>query len=467
MATVAASVRDLRRARVVGGGLAGCEAAWQLATRGVAVTLIEMKPVKRTPAQVTDWLCELVCSNSMRSNNVENAVGLIKEEMRRAQSLIMHAAEAARVPAGDALAVDRERFSASVEQALASHPLVTRAVEEVTRLPTDGVPTVIATGPLTSDALAADVADRCGKERLAFYDAIAPIVDTDSLCMEHVFAQSRYGKGGGADYLNCPLGKEEYGAFVQALRTAELYPLHRFEEPRFFEGCLPAEVMARRGEETLAFGPMKPVGLMDPRTEARPYAVLQLRKEDVAGTAYNLVGFQTRMTQPEQRRVFGLIPALREARFLRYGAVHRNTYLDSPRVLDDRLALPSMPYIRFAGQVTGVEGYVESAAMGLVVGRMLAQELSGEKGNPPPRVTALGALYGHTRGHNKADPEARYDPSNVTWAMFPPLQGRVKRHDRKRLMVERALRELAPWLGDGLAVVATDASGDMAVRATT
>ncbi|MBI5494140.1 MAG: methylenetetrahydrofolate--tRNA-(uracil(54)-C(5))-methyltransferase (FADH(2)-oxidizing) TrmFO [Deltaproteobacteria bacterium] len=432
--------------RVVGGGLAGCEAAWQLAVAGHDVTLHEMKPGKRTPAQHTNRLCELVCSNSLRSNNVENAVGLLKEELRRGGSLVLRAAEHARVPAGDALAVDRDVFSRFIEDALASHPHIRRVSEEVLRLPDDGVPTVIATGPLTADALAADIRARVGRDALAFYDAIAPIVEADSIDRGQVFAASRWGKGESADYLNCPLTEEEYNAFVDGLVHAEKFPLHAFEEPRYFEGCLPAEVMAARGRQTLAYGPMKPVGLTDPRTGRRPFAVVQLRKEDVAGSAYNLVGFQTRLTQPEQRRVFGIIPALRQARFLRYGAVHRNSYLDSPRVLDDRLALPALPHVRFAGQVTGVEGYVESCAIGFVVGRMLAAELSGRVLPPPPPTTALGALYGHTRAAQQADKTARYDPSNVTWAMFPPLPGRHRKDDRKRLMSERALAALPGWL---------------------
>lgn len=432
--------------RVIGGGLAGCEAAWQLAQAGVHVELTEMKPLKRTPAQSMDRLCELVCSNSLRSNNVENAVGLLKEELRRGGSLVLRAAEEARVPAGDALAVDRDRFSAAVENALAGDPRITRVTAEITTLPTDGVPTILATGPLTSDALAADIVRHCGAERLAFYDAIAPIVDADSIDMSVVFAQSRYGKGEGSDYLNCPMDEAQYRAFVNAIRKAEKFPAHGFEEPRYFEGCLPIDVMAERGDETLAFGPMKPVGLVDPRTGKKSHAVLQLRKEDVAGTAYNLVGFQTRMTQPAQRAVFAMIPGLEHARFLRFGAVHRNTYLDSPRVLDDRLALSSLPHVRFAGQITGVEGYVESCAMGYVVGRVLAGELTGRSLPFPPPTTALGALYGHTRGHNKAHPEARYDPSNVTWAMFPPLPGRVRKDEKKKRLVERALADLAGWL---------------------
>jgi len=436
----------VKRARVVGGGLAGCEAAWQLAEAGVDVTLVEMKPHKRTPAQVTDRLCELVCSNSLRSNNIENAVGLIKEELRRGGSLILRAAEHAKVPAGDALAVNRENFSGFVEDSLKKHPRITQESGEITALPTDDIPTVIATGPLTSDALAADILKHLGSEALSFYDAIAPIVETDSLDMAHAFAMSRYGKGDGADYLNCPLNAEEYKAFVDALKTSEKYKTPTFEEPKYFEGCLPVEVMAERGDQTLSFGPMKPVGLVDPVTGKRPHAVLQLRKEDIAGTAYNLVGFQTRMTQPEQKRVFGLIPALRAARFLRFGAVHRNSYLHSPRLLTDTLSPKALPNLRFAGQITGVEGYVESCAIGFVVGRMLAGELNGTFAAPPPMTTALGALFGHTRAWNSAHKDARYDPSNVTWAMFPALPGRVKKDDRRRIMVERALADLERWL---------------------
>ena len=436
----------MAQVRVVGGGLAGCEAAWQLAQCGHQVSLWEMKPARRTPAQVTDRLCELVCSNSLRSANIENAVGLLKEEMRQAGSLIIAAAHAARVPAGDALAVNRELFSSFVEDALAGHTGIDVCSREMTALPTDGVPTVVATGPLTTPELAADIAKICGAEHLAFYDAIAPIVDADSVDLEHAFSASRWGRGNPEDYLNCALSQAEYHAFVEALVAAEQYKLHAFEEPRYFEGCLPVEVMAHRGPMTLAFGPMKPVGLEDPRTGLRPHAVVQLRRENKAGTAYNLVGFQTRMTQPAQRAVFGLVPALKNARYQRYGAVHRNTYVNSPAVLDDRLALPGFAHVRLAGQVTGVEGYVESAAIGLLVGRMLGVELGGGVALPPPPETALGALYGHTRGWERASATARYDPTNVTWALFPALPGRHKKDARKKAYVQRAAQALPAWL---------------------
>lgn len=438
------------RVRVIGGGLAGCEAAWQLAHAGFDVELYEMKPKKRTPAQVTDRLAELVCSNSFRSASLENAVGVIKEEMRRVGGFLMACAEVAKVPAGDALAVDREVFADEVERRLLSHPRVTRHAEEVTALPDDDVATIVCTGPLTADALAADIARACGKERLAFYDAIAPIVEAESVDLSHAYFRSRRDKGEGADYLNCPMTEAEFDAFYEALREADRVAAKGFEDLHYFEGCLPLEVLAERGRQTLLFGPFKPVGLEHPETGERPFAVLQLRKEDIHGTAYNLVGCQTRLKQPDQREVFRRIPALREARFFRYGAIHRNTYLDAPTLLDERGALKAVDGrhagVFFAGQITGVEGYVESTASGLLTAWIVADLLQGRPLDVPPETTLLGGLYRHVRGALRADPTQRYEPSNVTWAMVPPLSRPAPRRERRRLMGERALRDLERWL---------------------
>ncbi len=428
---------------IVGGGLAGCEAAWQLAERGVLVRLLEQKPLRRTPAQVTDDLCELVCSNSLRSSNPQNAVGLIKEEMRRLGSLVVRAALAARVPAGDALAVDRVQFAEGVRQALTTHPKITIVPEIVTHLPESG-DTIIATGPLTGDELAQDILKVSGQERLYFYDAIAPIVSGDSIDRSIVFAQSRYDKGEGKDYLNCPLDKEQYEAFVQALLSAEYAPLHAFEEPRYFQGCLPIEVVAHSGPDALRYGCMKPVGLRDPRTGKRPYAVVQLRQEDKDGQAYNLVGFQTKLKHPEQKRIFKTIPGLGDAELLRLGAIHRNTYLDSPALLDERMRLRARPNVRFAGQVTGVEGYVESAAHGLLTALLLASELRGRPVAPPPRETALGALYAHVRGEHRL-PGRPHEPQNVNWSMMPPPPPGTKKSETKPVRVRRAVRALEVW----------------------
>lgn len=429
---------------MVGAGLAGCEVAWQVARAGIPVRLLEMKPLKRTPAQVTDRLGELVCSNSLRSANVLNAVGLLKEEMRRLDSLIIAAAFEARVPAGDALAVDRERFSGFIEAAIEREPLITREDQVVESIP-DAPQVVIATGPLTDSALAADIARRTGEERLYFYDSIAPIVDGDSIDRSIAFEQSRYDKGDGADYLNCPMNEAEYEAFYRSLLTAECLPLHDFEEPKYFQGCLPIEVVAHSGKQSLLFGAMKPVGLRDPRTGARPFAVVQLRKEDVDGQAYNLVGFQTKMKYGEQKRVLRMIPGLQEAEFLRLGAVHRNTYIDSPRLLDQTLRLRSDPRVRFAGQITGVEGYVESAACGLLVGRSVAAEMTGTEWLPPPRECALGALLSHVTGDSKIEGRP-HEPQNVNWGMFPRVNG-VKKKEQKLARVRRAFEAFERWAG--------------------
>ncbi len=454
---------------IVGGGLAGCEAAWQLALRGIDVTLLEQKPARRTPAQTGDGLAELVCSNSLRGAALANAVGLLKEELRRAGSLVLTAADLTRVPAGGALAVDRERFSATITAAMDTHPRIRRVCAEVKAIPADR-PVILATGPLTGEALAEDLARIVGREHLAYYDAIAPIVAADSIDPARVFRQSRYDKGGDDAYINCPMDQAEYHAFVQALLAAEKVKPREFEEARYFEGCLPVEVMASRGIETLAHGPMKPVGLCDPRTGRQPYAVIQLRQEDHAATAYNLVGFQTRMTYPAQAAVFRMIPGLENAEFLRWGSVHRNTFIDAPRLLTRALELHAAPGVYLAGQVTGVEGYVESAACGFACGVLLAQRLRGYPATPPPPVTALGGLLEHL-----ATPREGFQPSNVTWAMVPPLEVRVKRqtkHDRYEAMAQRALDALDAWLPGAIvgredhAVTVRDALPGPAVAAT-
>jgi methylenetetrahydrofolate--tRNA-(uracil-5-)-methyltransferase len=434
------------RISVVGGGLAGSEAAWQLAEAGLEVDLHEMKPARRSPAHKLDGLAELVCSNSLRSDNPENAVGLLHEELRRLGSLILSAADATRVPAGDALAVDRERFSALVTERLSRHPRVRIRPEEVTALPEGPSPAVVATGPLTGDALAEAIARLCGG-RLYFYDSIAPIVAADSIDMEIAYARSRYGKGEGDEYVNLPFDEAQYRAFVQALLAGEKVVPHAFEEPRYFEGCLPVEVMAERGPDVLAYGPMKPVGLEDPRTGKRPFAVVQLRHEDVAGTAFNMVGFQTRLTWPEQRRIFrSFIPGLRDAEFLRLGQIHRNTFIDSPRTLAADLSHRELPHLFFAGQITGVEGYVESTACGLLAARAVIDRIAGRPFRQPPPGTAMGALHRHITGlaHPPGSP---HQPTNVVFALFPALEGRHRgKAARKAAHAERARKELQAWL---------------------
>jgi methylenetetrahydrofolate--tRNA-(uracil-5-)-methyltransferase len=432
---------------IVGAGLAGCEAAWQLAERGIDVRLVEQKPHARTAAQSIDAFCELVCSNSLRGASLSNAVGLLKEELRRAGSLVLACADITRVPAGGALAVDRDAFSATITGRLQAHRRIAidRRVVHSIPDPTES-PVVLATGPLTGDDLAADLARAIGSDHLAYYDAIAPIVSAESIDWTRVFKQSRYGKGvePGADeaYVNCPMDEAQYRAFARELGTARKVEPRTFEDVRYFEGCLPIEVMASRGEMTLAFGPMKPVGLTDPRTGHRPFAVVQLRPEDVAATAYNLVGFQTRMTWPEQARVLRGIPGLESAEFLRYGSVHRNTFVDAPRTLDERMQIRVLPGVFLAGQITGVEGYVESCASGFVCAVMLAQSLRGLVVTPPPPTTALGGLLSHL-----ARATDDYQPSNVTWAWVPPLpHRRVKKRDRYEALAARALGDLERWI---------------------
>jgi methylenetetrahydrofolate--tRNA-(uracil-5-)-methyltransferase len=432
---------------IVGGGLAGSEAAWQLAERGHDVVLHEMRPLVRTPAHQTDRLAELVCSNTFKSTETSNAHGLLKAEMRVLGSLVLWAADQARVPGGSALAVDRERFAAAVSGRVESHPRITVERGEVTSLPSPGI---IATGPLTSDALAAAIRARLGVEALAFYDAIAPIVERDSIDDAVVFRASRYGKetmdgpeaGEGGAYLNCPFTRDEYGAFLDALLAADQYHGHEFDEVPYFEGCMPIEVMAGRGRETLRFGPMKPVGLADPRTGREAFAVAQLRMEDKGGRMWNLVGFQTRLRIPEQQRVFRMIPGLAGAEFLRYGSIHRNSYLNSPGSLTPHLSLRDDPLTLFAGQLTGVEGYTESAATGLVAGINLSRMLLGDAPAIPPPVTMLGALYRYLR---EADPR-HFQPMNANFGLVDELPARVRdKHRKRELLAERALAEMESW----------------------
>lgn len=424
---------------VIGGGLAGCEAALKAAALGVPVRLVDMKPQEFSPAHSSPLLGELVCSNSLRSDDPGSAVGLLKVEMTLLGSAVMAAARATAVPAGKALAVQRGAFAAWLQAAVQAHPLITVESARLDSLPTEG-PTVLATGPLTSQALAQDLALLTGSQGLHFYDAIAPIVQADSVDMEHAFWADRYGDGPG-DYLNCPLDHEQWEAFYQALISAEQVPLHDFENPRFFEGCLPIEVMAARGEKTLLFGPMKPVGLEHPRTGKRARAVVQLRKEDPEGRLLNLVGFQTKLTYPAQERVFRLIPALAGAEFARLGSIHRNTFLDAPRLLNPELRLASAPHIWVAGQLSGVEGYVESAASGLLCGYNAARHLLGLPALRPPATTALGGLLGHLANTETKD----FQPSNVNFGLLPPLPQRLPKKERGLALARRALADLAAW----------------------
>ncbi len=420
---------------VVGAGLAGCEAAWQLVKRGIPVTLIEQKPEHYSPAHHSPLFAELVCSNSLRSDRLQNAVGLLKEEMRRMDSLILTAADKARVPAGGALAVDRDSFSGYITETLKNHPLVTMAYGEVTEIPE--APAIVATGPLTSDRLADAIAAMPEVSTLNFYDAAAPIVTAESLDMSKVYRASRYGRGD--DYLNCPMSQEEYDAFVLALLNAETAPVHGFEEKKVFEGCMPVESMARRGHMVLAFGPLKPVGLPDPRTGRDPYAVVQLRQDDAAGTLYNLVGFQTRLKFPEQKRVFGMIPGLENAEFARYGVMHRNTFLNSPGLLDHHYQMLSRPGLFFAGQMTGVEGYVESAGSGMVAGICAAMQQQGRPLPDFPRTTALGALAHYVSAQNQ-----NFQPMNVTYGIMEgwPEKVRGGKQARYEKIANRALETI-------------------------
>ncbi len=464
---------------VIGGGLAGSEAAWQIAESGVPVVLHEMRPVRGTDAHKTDGLAELVCSNSFRADDAEaNAVGLLHQEMRSLGSLIMRMGDRHQVPAGGALAVDRDGFSAAVTTALEAHPLVTIAREEIAGLPPDDWgSTIVATGPLTSPALADAIRSLTGERELAFFDAIAPIVYRESIDMNVAWFQSRYDKAGpggtGADYINCPLDREQYETFVDALVTGDKTSFKDWEASTpYFDGCLPIEVMAERGRETLRHGPMKPFGLTDPhRPEQKPYAVVQLRQDNALGTLFNMVGFQTKLKYAEQTRIFRTIPGLEQAEFARLGGLHRNTYLNSPKLLDASLRLKAVPRLRFAGQITGCEGYVESAAVGLIAGRFAAAERLGRQVHPLPLTTALGALLNHmTGGHIEAGDEGprSFQPMNVNFGLFPPLERMPNTEDGKRLrgaakaiakkkaLTDRARADLATWVGASQLPVAAE-----------
>lgn len=429
--------------QIIGGGLAGSEAAWQLAEAGFRIRLSEMRGGgDTTPAHETDRLAEMVCSNSFRSDDAEhNAVGLLHQEMRALGSLIMRAADKHRVPAGSALAVDREAFSAEVTRSIESHPNITIVRERVDTLPDH--PALIATGPLTGSKLAEAIAAETGQDSLAFFDAIAPIVHRDSIDMDVAWMAARWDKGG-KDYVNCPLDRDQYEAFVQALRDGEKTEFKEWEKDTpYFEGCMPIEVMAERGVDTLRYGPMKGVGLDDPRTGRWPYAVVQLRQDNALGTLWNMVGFQTKLKHGEQVRIFRTIPGLENAEFARLGGIHRNSFINSPRLLDGELRLKSKPNIRFAGQITGCEGYVESAAVGLLAARFAIAELKGDRLAPPPAETALGALLGHITGGADAD---TYQPMNVNFGLMPPPDTRLRKADRKKAYTDRARTALAEWL---------------------
>jgi methylenetetrahydrofolate--tRNA-(uracil-5-)-methyltransferase len=444
-----------RTVHVVGGGLAGSEAAFQIAQRGVKVVLHEMRPVRMTDAHQTEGLAELVCSNSFRSDDAQaNAVGVLHAEMRMMNSIIMSAADEHKVPAGGALAVDRDGFSAGVEARLAAHPLIEVERGEVTEIPDEWDNVIIATGPLTSPALAEMVRNLGGEEDLAFFDAIAPIVHFDSIDMDVAWFQSRYDKatdgGDGKDYINCPMNKAQYEAFIDALLTGDKMVFREWEESTpYFEGCMPIEVMASRGPETLRFGPMKPVGLTNAHDGSRPHAVIQLRQDNALGTLYNMVGFQTKLKYAEQVRVFHTIPGLENAQFARLGGLHRNTFINSPRLLDEQLRMKARPGMRFAGQITGVEGYVESAAIGLMAGIMAAAQAAGSAWTPPPVDTAHGALLAHITGGADAD---TFQPMNVNFGLFPPIDGaatggkrKLRGRDRKLAYASRALESFSQW----------------------
>jgi len=453
---------------VVGAGMAGSEAAWQLAELGLRVALVEMKPCAMSPAHQSPLLGELVCSNSLRSDDPVAPAGLLKHELRRCGSMVIACADQHKVPAGQALAVERFGFARAITQRLALHPRIRIERRRLDELP-DG-PVIVCTGPLTEGALGEVIRAELGGDRMYFYDAIAPIVAADSIDWDFAFRASRWGRDSDApnrdsnedraaggdtgvgDYVNCPMNKAEYEAFVEAVNGGRKVLPHDFEEPKYFESCMPIEVMAERGPQTLRFGPMRPIGLRDPRTGHRPWAVVQLRPENKYLTAYNLVGFQTRLAYPEQQRIFQMIPALRRAEFLRFGSIHRNTYIDAPSRLGDRFELRSRPNVRFAGLLTGVEGYIESCAMGLVVAWMLAGDVTGRAVPPPVPTTMLGGLYHHVTGHR--EPNYKYGPTNVNYGLLPPLDG-VRKDHRKQRMSERAREDLERWLGTVRVTVAT------------
>ncbi|MFT6558655.1 methylenetetrahydrofolate--tRNA-(uracil(54)-C(5))-methyltransferase (FADH(2)-oxidizing) TrmFO [Sneathiella sp.] len=437
---------EIKPVHVVGGGLAGSEATWQLVRQGIPVILHEMRPVRGTDAHLSDGLAELVCSNSFRSDDAENnAVGLLHKEMRELGSLIMESADANKVPAGGALAVDRVEFSNYVQNKLENHPLVTISREEVKGLPPEEWgSTLIATGPLTSPDLAAAVHEATGADALSFFDAIAPIIYKDSINFDIAWFQSRYDKGEGTDYINCPLTKEQYYEFINDLNEGGKTEFKEWEKDTpYFDGCLPIEVMAERGPETLRYGPMKPVGLTDPNNPTvKPYGIVQLRQDNKLGTIYNIVGFQTKLKYAEQVRIFQKIPGLENAEFARLGGLHRNTFINSPVVLDRQLRLKSVPRLRFAGQVTGVEGYVESTAVGLMAGRFIAAEIRNESFTIPPQTTAFGALMSHITGDAEA---STFQPMNVNFGLFPPLEVRVKKKERKQAYTKRATTDFEEW----------------------
>jgi len=430
---------------VIGGGLAGAEAAWQLAQRGHKVSLVEMKPVSMSPAHQTPLLCELVCSNSLRSNEPVAGAGLLKQELRRAGSMVIDAADSHAVPAGSALAVERFGFGRAVTTRLAVHPNVRIERRVVDDLPAE-TPTIIATGPLTGGGLAAKVRELFGGDKLFFYDAIAPIVAADSIDPEHSFRASRWGKGDdeGGDYINCPVDTDLYYEFVREIAAARKISAQGFEEMRFFEGCLPIEVMVSRGEDVLRYGPMRPVGLDDPKTGRWPYALIQLRPENKYLTAYNLVGFQTRMAYPEQKRIFSMVPALANAEFLRFGSIHRNTFVDSPNILGDQMQLLAQPNLRFAGLITGVEGYVESCAMGLLAALFTDANLRGKTLEAPPETTAFGGLFNHI--HRPRARKEKFEPTNINFGLMPGLGYKAKKKERKKLIADRAFQDFTPWV---------------------
>lgn len=443
----------VKKINIIGAGLAGCEAAWQIAERGISVVLHEMKPVKFSDAHKSQNFAELVCSNSFRSNDAENsAIGLLHEELRKVNSLIMEIAKETQVPAGGALAVDRDMFSEKVTSKLKSHPLIEIRNEEITTLPSsDDEITIVATGPLTSEDLAKDIIKYIGNETLSFYDAIAPIIYKDSIDFSKAWYQSRYDKGDKFDYINCPMNKEEYDNFLNALLNAEKVEFKEFEKPAYFDGCLPIEVMAERGEQTLLFGPMKPVGLTNPNSSEKPYAVLQLRQDNKEDTLRNMVGFQTKMKYADQKRVFQMIPGLENAQFAKFGGIHKNTFIKSPILLDDFLKLKSKPNIRFAGQITGCEGYIESCAIGFLAGYFCANEVLGKEVLLPPRTTAFGCIYNHLRDDTNIQ---NYQPSNINFGLFPEVDARISKNgkiikakgtDRKQLYTSRAITDIQEW----------------------